>query len=79
MRLLDVLGTVMFQLGATVLVILSPVLAVGTAVLSIGTGLSTLVLQRRPPAERSRTPWAYMPVALGALTLALAVLGLLSL
>ena len=61
MRLLDVLGTVLFQVAATVLVILSPVLVIGTVVLSIGTGLSTLVLQRRAPAERSRTPWAYAP------------------
>ncbi|MGO1226396.1 MAG: hypothetical protein ACTMH5_06130 [Brachybacterium sp.] len=76
MRLLDVLGTVLFQVGATVLVILSPVLVIGTAVLSIGTGLSTLVLQRRAPAERSRTPWAYAPLALGVLTVALAALGM---
>ena len=79
MRLLDVLGTVMFQVGATVLVILSPVLAIGTTVLSIGTGLSTLVLHRRPPAERAGSPWAYAPLALGALTLVLATIGLLSL
>ncbi|MBB5831858.1 hypothetical protein [Brachybacterium aquaticum] len=79
MRLLDVLGTVMFQVGATVLVILSHVLVIGTAVLSIGIGLSTLILHRRPPAERSRSPWAYAPVLLGALTLALASLGLVGL
>jgi hypothetical protein len=48
-------------------------------VLSIGTGFSTLVLHRRPPAERSGSPWAYMPVLLGALTLVLASLGLVSL
>lgn len=79
MRLLDVAGTVMFQVGATVLVILSPVLVIGTVVLSIGIGLSTLVLHRRPPAERSRSPWAYAPVGLGLLTLILASFGLLSL
>ena len=79
MRLLDVVGTVTFHIGATVLVILSPVLVIGTAVLSIGSGLSTLVLQRRAPAERSRTPWAYAPLGIGLLTLALASLGLLGL
>lgn len=79
MRLLDVAGTLMFQIGATVLVILSPVLVIGTIVLSIGVGLSTLVLHRRSPAERSRSPWAYAPVGLGLLTLALAVFGLLAL
>ena len=79
MRLLDVSGTVMFQVGATVLVILSPVLVIGTVVLSIGIGLSTLVLHRRPPAERSRSPWAYAPFVLGLLTLLLVALGLLSL
>jgi hypothetical protein len=45
----------------------------------LGTGFSTLVLHRRPPAERSGSPWAYMPVLLGALTLVLASLGLVSL
>lgn len=79
MRLLDVAGTMMFQLGATVLVILSPVLVIGTAVLSIGTGLSTLVLQRLAPAERSRSPWAYAPFVLGLVTAGLASLGLLAL
>jgi len=79
MRLLDVAGTVMFQVGATVLVILAPVLVIGTVVLSIGVGLSTLVLHRRPPAERSRSLWAYAPFGLGLLTLALAVFGLLAL
>lgn len=79
MRLLDVAGTVMFQVGATVLVILSPVLVIGTAVLSIGIGLSTLVLHRRPPADRARSPWAYAPVGLGLLALVLAVLGMLAL
>ncbi|GAA1321417.1 hypothetical protein GCM10009592_01780 [Brachybacterium rhamnosum] len=76
MRLLDVIGTACFQVGATVLVILSPVLVIGTAVLSIGSGLSTLVLQRRPPAERAGTAWAYVPLGVGVLTLLLAVLGL---
>jgi hypothetical protein len=75
MRLLDVLGSVAFQLGATILVILSPVLVIGTVVLSIGSGLSTLVLQRRSPAARGRSPWAYAPLVIGLLTLALASLG----
>ncbi|WP_193104334.1 hypothetical protein [Brachybacterium sp. FME24] len=79
MRLLDVIGTLTFQVGATVLVILSPVLAIGTVVLSIGSGLSTLVLQRRSPAERARSAWAYAPLAIGVLTLALASLGLITL
>lgn len=79
MRLLDVIGTAAFQIGATVLVVMSPVLVIGTVVLSIGSGLSTLVLQRRAPAERSRTPWAYAPVAIGLLTLALASLSFVSL
>lgn len=76
LRLLDVVGTAAFQLGATVLVFLSPVLAIGTIVLSVATGLATLVLQRRPSAERSRTAWAYAPFGVGLLTLALAFLGL---
>lgn len=74
MRLLDVVGMIAFQIGATVLVILSPILAAGTAVLSLGSALATLVLQRRSPAERSRSPWAYAPLLLGLLTLLLAVL-----
>lgn len=79
MRLLDVIGTAAFQIGATVLVILSPVLVIGTVVLSIGIGMSTLVLHRRPPAERSRSPWAYAPLVLGLLALALAGFGLAAL
>lgn len=79
MRLLDVLGTVSFQIGATVLVILAPVLALGTVVLSVASGLSTLVLQRRSPAGRAATWWAYAPLAIGVLTLVLAVLGSLAL
>lgn len=76
MRLLDVIGTACFQIGATVLVLLSPILLIGTIVLSIGSGLSTLVLQRRAPAERARSPWAYAPLAIGVITLALALLGM---
>lgn len=78
MRLLDVLGTVFFQIGATVLVILAPVLVVGTAVLSIGSGLATLVLQRRSAAERARSLWAFAPFGIGVLTLGLAVLGMIA-
>jgi hypothetical protein len=76
LRVLDVIGTVCFQIGATVLIMLSPVMAIGTIVLSIATGLSTLVLQRRSPGERIRSLWAFAPFALGLLTLALALLGL---
>lgn len=74
MRLLDVIGTALFQIGATVLVTLAPVMAVGTFVLSLATGMSTLILQRRPGAERSRSPWAYAPLGIGLLTVTLAVL-----
>lgn len=76
MRLLDVVGSMTFHVGATVLVILSPVLVVGTLVLSIASGLSTLVLQRHAPADRSSSPWAYAPLVIGLITLGLAVLGL---
>ena len=76
MRLLDMLGSITFQVGATVLVILTPVLAIGTFVLSVASGLSTLVLHRRAPADRSASPWAYAPLVIGLITLALAVLGL---
>lgn len=79
MRVLDVIGSAAFQIGATVLVILSPVLVIGTAVLSIGSGLSTLVLQRRTPSERVRSPWAFVPLGVGLLALALAALGIVSL
>ncbi|MGY5763720.1 hypothetical protein ACXET9_00795 [Brachybacterium sp. DNPG3] len=78
MRLLDVIGSACFQIGATVLVLLSPVLVIGTAVLSIGSGLSTLVLQRRAPAERAASPWAYAPLAIGLLALGLAILGMIA-
>lgn len=76
MRVVDVIGSICFQVGATVLVMISPVLVIGTIVLSIGTGLSTLVLQRRSPAERLGSPWAYAPLVLGVVTLLLALLGL---
>lgn len=79
MRLLDVLGTLLFQVGATVLVILAPIMVVGTTVLSIGSGLATLVQQRRSPAERSRSPWVLAPLGIGVLALGLAVLGMLAL
>ncbi|PWH06865.1 hypothetical protein DEO23_08155 [Brachybacterium endophyticum] len=79
LRVLDVAGTACFQIGASVLIVLSPVMTIGTIVLSIASGLSTLILQRRSPGERVRTAWAYAPFALGVLTLALAVLGLVSL
>ncbi|MCL6421948.1 hypothetical protein Bequi_00865 [Brachybacterium sp. JHP9] len=76
LRVLDVIGSAAFQIGATVLIFLNPLMTVGTIVLSIATGLSTLVLHRRSSAERARTPWAYAPFAVGALTLALAILGI---
>lgn len=79
MRVLDVVGTTTFQLGATVLVMLSPVLMLGTIVLSIATGLSTLVLQRHAPARRAASPWAFAPLGIGLLTLALSGLGLATL
>ncbi|MFC0674179.1 hypothetical protein [Brachybacterium hainanense] len=74
MRVLDVVGTVAFQLGATILLILSPAMLVATVVLSIGTGLSTLVLQRHSPAERISSPWAYAPLGIGLLTLTMSLL-----
>ncbi|MCG7308764.1 hypothetical protein Bra3105_04395 [Brachybacterium halotolerans subsp. kimchii] len=76
LRVLDVVGTALFQIGATVLIVLSPVLTIGTIVLSIATGLSTLILQRRSPGERPHTLWAYAPFGIGVLTAALALLGL---
>lgn len=74
MRLLDVIGIMLFQVGASILVIAAPVMTVATAVLSVATGLSTLVLQRRRPADRVRSPWALAPVAIGVLTLLLGIL-----
>lgn len=74
MRVLDVVGAITFQLGATILLMLSPAMLVATVVLSVATGLSTLVLQRRSPAERVRSPWSFVPLALGVLVLGLAVL-----
>lgn len=78
MRALDVLGLMLFQVGATVLVMASPVMAVATLVLSMATGLSTLVLARRAPSERPRSAWAFAPLGIGVLTAALALLGSLS-
>jgi hypothetical protein len=75
-RVLDVIGTASFQLGATMLVLQAPLLVIGTVALSMATGLSTLVLQRRSPSQRSRSPWAFAPFAVGVLTLALALVGL---
>lgn len=75
-RVLDVIGTASFQLGATILVLQAPLLVIGTGVLSMATGLSTLVLQRHSPAERARSPWAFAPFGIGILTLVLALIGL---
>src|SRR5699024_3171192 len=76
MRLLDVLGSITFQVGATVLVVLTPVLAVRTVVLPVASGLSTLLLHPPAPADGPASTWAYAPLAIGLITLALAVLGL---
>ena len=76
MRVLDVVGAVCFQLGATMLIAMSSVMVAGTIALSIATGLSTLVLHRRSSAERARSAWAYAPLGVGVLALALGVLGL---
>lgn len=78
-RLADVAGTLLFQVGATVLVAAAPVMVVATTVLSIGTGLSTLVLHRRPPSARVRSPWALVPLAMGVLSVVLAVIAAVSL
>ncbi|MDO5662828.1 MAG: hypothetical protein Q4G40_09040 [Brachybacterium sp.] len=74
MRLLDVIGTAAFQIGATILVITAPIMVLATIVLGIASGLSTLVLQRRMPAERTRSMWAFAPIAVGVLTVLLAIL-----
>lgn len=78
MRVLDVIGLMLFQVGATVLVTAAPVMAVATAVLSIAVGMSTLVQVRRTPHERTRSAWAFAPLAIGVITAALAVLASLS-
>lgn len=77
-RMADVLGLVLFQLGATVLVSAAPVMVVATAILAVGTGLSTLVLQRRAPSERIDSPWALVPLGIGILTALLAAIASLS-
>lgn len=79
MRVLDVVGLMLFQVGATVLVTAAPIMTVATIVLSIATGMSTLVQVRRSPAERVRSPWAFAPVGVGALTALLALLASASL
>lgn len=76
MRLLDVTGSALFQIGATVLVALAPVLVIGTLVLSIASMMSTLLLQRRAPAQRVRSVWAYAPVGIAVMTIALALFGI---
>ncbi len=77
-RLLDVVGLVLFQIGATVLITAAPVMAVATIVLSIASGLSTLMLVRRAPSDRLRSAWAFAPLGIGVLTAALALLASLS-
>lgn len=78
MRLADVAGLLLFQIGATVLLAASPVMIVATVVLSVATGMSTLALQRRPPSERTGSAWAFAPLGIGLLTVGLAVLASLS-
>lgn len=77
-RAADVVGLMLFQLGATVLVAASPVMVVATIVLSVATGFSTLALQRRAPSARTGSPWAFAPLGIGLLTAALALLASLS-
>lgn len=72
-RLADITGLMLFQVGASVLVAAAPVMTVATIVLSMATGLSTLVLQRRSPAQRARSPWALAPLGIGLLLLVLAL------
>lgn len=78
MRLLDVIGFILFQVGATVLVTAAPVMAIATIVLSIASGLSTLMLVRRAPSDRLRSAWAFAPLLIGVLTLGLCLLASLA-
>lgn len=73
MRVLDVIGVLAFQLGASLLIAVAPVMVVATLVLSVATGLSTLMQQRRPPAERLHSPWGFAPFVIGLLLLAMAI------
>lgn len=72
-RFLDIAGLFLFQLGACTLVTAAPIMTVGTIVLSIASGLSTLIVQSLSPERRKRSPWAFVPFAIGVVTLALAV------
>lgn len=74
MRVLDVTGTVCFQIGASVLIASAWIMVVPAIVLSFATAMSTLVLQRHPAGERIGSPWAYAPVILGILALLLGAL-----
>lgn len=71
MRVLDVVGAVCFQIGASMLIASAAIMVVPTIVLSFATAMSTLVLQRHPAGERIGSPWSYAPVILGVLTLLL--------
>lgn len=73
MRVLDVVAVVLFQIGATMLIAAAPVMTLATIVLSIASSLSTLMLMRRTPSQRLRSAWALAPLAIGALTLLLAL------
>ena len=71
MRIADVVGTVCFQIGASLLLASAWVMVGPTIVLSFATAMSTLVLQRHPAGERVGSPWAFAPLVLGVLTLLL--------
>lgn len=73
MRVLDVVGVIAFQIGASMLVAIAPVMVLATLVLSVATGMSTLMQQRRAPAERLRSPWGFAPILIGLLLLAMAI------
>lgn len=79
MRVLDVAGTALFQIGATLLMVASPVMVVPAIILSFATGMSTLILQRHPAGERVHSPWAFVPALVGVLALALGIFAVSSL
>ncbi len=78
MRTLDILGVALFQIGATTLVMMAPVFAIGTLVLSVASAVATLMLQRKPAAERLGSPWVYAPLLIGLMTILLVGLGIVA-
>ncbi|MGQ4569755.1 hypothetical protein ACUH91_07860 [Dermabacteraceae bacterium P9123] len=74
LRFIDLLGTLAYQLGACILAALSPVMIMPLAVLAIGSGLSRVVLAAKQPRQRSTSAWVYAAPAVGAFTLALALI-----